>query len=101
MAYEFKMQPVVIAADGCARFAQNRIVRRLLVTAQKNGYDQNDIAIDVAEGKFEQAEVEQLTQLIGYSVSGFCDLSTSSARHKAAAKRAVQKLISEEDPTNA
>jgi hypothetical protein len=101
VTYRFKMQPVVTAADGCARFAENRIVRKLLTFAQERGYGLNEIAMDTAEGKFDPAEVEQLMQLLGYSVSGFCDLSTSTAYSKRTAWAKAQKLISEEDPTSA
>lgn len=93
------MQPIAIAADGCTRFSENRIVSRLLTVAQEHGYGLHEIAIAIAaaEGKFEQAEVEQLTQLIGYSVSGFCDLSTSKGYSKRAAWAKAQRLISKKD----
>ena len=92
MSYKFRMQPVVVAADGCARFAENRIVRKLLTIAQEHGYGLNEIAVNQGEGEFDQTEVEQLDQLIGYSVSGFCDLSTSSAHSKRTAWAKAQKL---------
>jgi len=93
--YKFRMQPVVVAADGCARFAENRIVRKLLTVGQEHGYGLHGIALAQAEGKFSQEEVEQLTQLIGYSVSGFCDLSTSRAGSRRRASKKAAELFEE------
>jgi len=101
MSYKFRMQPVVVAADGVHRFAENRIVRKLLTLAQERGYGLNEIAVERSEGKLDPAEVEQLTQLIGYSVSGFCTLSTSSAYAKRAAWEKSRQLQAEESPSNA
>jgi len=90
--YNFKMQPVVLAEDGCVRFAENRIVRKLLTVAQETGFGLNEIALAQAKGMFSQEEVEQLTQLIGYSVSGFCDLSTSRTASKRRASKSAALL---------
>lgn len=64
----FPMQPIVLAEDGVIRFQENRIVRDLLKTST---LDLNQIALR----GYTPAEHMQLAQLIGYSVSGFGDLS--------------------------
>jgi len=56
------------------RFKANKIVRMLLDTHKLN---LNDIAIMNAQGQFNDDDYTQLMQLIGYSVSGYGDLSTS------------------------
>jgi hypothetical protein len=62
------MQPIVLDCDGVARFRGNRIVRFLL---DYGGIDLNQIA----RADFTRADRQQFAQLIGYSVSGYGDLS--------------------------
>jgi len=62
------IQPIVTDSKGVIRFKENKIVRYLL---DNSGIDLNQIAI---EG-FDQEDHEQLAQLIGYSLSGFGELS--------------------------
>lgn len=64
-------QPVATAADGVTRFKANKIVRDLLDFASKHGFDLNQIAIR----NYPEEDEVQFAQLIGYSVSGFGDLS--------------------------
>jgi len=85
------MQRVHIAPDKCLRFRKNRIVDKLLEVASANGYSLNEIAIDAAAGKYTKDEQRQLAQLIGYSVSGYGDLSYVTDRAWAAAYQAVQE----------
>lgn len=68
----FPMQPIVIAPDGVARFQANRIIEDLLLSGRLN---LNDVAIAAARGAYSEAEQMQVAQLIGYSVSGFGELS--------------------------
>jgi hypothetical protein len=76
MKKNFPMQPIVLADDNVVRFKGNRIVRAFLAAAQEGKkLDLNDIAIKAAHGEFTDAEQMQFAQLIGYSVSGFGDLS--------------------------
>ncbi len=65
------MQGIVWATDRVIRFRRNAIVERLLETSS---LDLNDIA----RMDFSEADRMQLAQLIGYSVSGFGDLSYAS-----------------------
>jgi len=62
------MQPVVNAADGCVRFRPNILVRYLL---DFGGLDLNKLAMVDCP----QHDREQFAQLIGYSMSGYAELS--------------------------
>jgi hypothetical protein len=64
-------QPVALDADGVLRFKQNTIVRDLLDVASAHGLDLNEIA----RRQYCDEDRVQLAQLIGYSVSGFGELS--------------------------
>ncbi len=67
------MQPIIVDASGTIRFQENKIVRFLL----DNGiYDLNKLWIMFHNSKiFSLDDMEQFYQLIGYSVSGFGDIS--------------------------
>lgn len=62
------MQPIVLDEHGTVRFQGNAIVRYLL---DVKGINMNDLAII----PFTREDREQFAQLIGYSVSGYGDLS--------------------------
>jgi len=79
--YKYKMQPIVFDKKGTARFAENRIISKLLDVAQ--------------EGKFSIEEIEQFNQLIGYSVSGFGEISCHRALTIKNADKKVEKLVAE------
>ncbi len=80
------MQPIVVDDDGIHRYKKNPIVCYLL----DNGpFDMNAIA----RLKFEDEDREQFAQLIGYSVSGACDLSYFSDKTCRTALAKSQKLI--------
>ncbi len=68
------MQPVV-DVDGIHRFKENKIVSYLLETSTA---DLNSLALM----PFSKEDRQQLAQLIGYSVGGFCDLSYGSEKVK-------------------
>ena len=62
------IQPLGLDEGGVLRFKENAIVRYLL----DNGpHDMNHLAVQ----KFSQEDREQFAQLIGYSRSGWSDLS--------------------------
>jgi hypothetical protein len=84
------MQPVVLDEEGEPRFKENAIVQHLL---EYGGHSLNDLA----RLTFSQEDREQFAQLIGYSVSGFADLSYASDRVHQQAERAVQALRAEID----
>lgn len=79
------IQPVEYDDHGVIRFKQNRIVRHLL----DNGpFDMNDLA----SKNFSNEDWEQFAQLIGYSVSGFGDLSYTGPATVKEADEAAEKL---------
>lgn len=61
-------QPIKMDLAGCLRFQENAIVSSLLETSS---LDMNKIAVM----DFSQADREQFAQLIGYSLSGYSELS--------------------------
>lgn len=65
------IQPVVENKHGTWRFKENAIVSHLLEHGQKTGCGLNEIACM----KFDQDDRSQFAQLIGYSLSGYGDLS--------------------------
>ena len=79
------MQPVVLDDYSTIRFKPNVIVKRLL---EDGPFDMNDIARwDVS-----REDREQFAQLIGYSVSGFSELSYVSDSTYAKAARLANPL---------
>ena len=62
------IQPLIMDSEGVLRFKSNAIVRYLL---DEVPFDMNKLA---AQG-FSVEDREQFAQLIGYSLSGFSDLS--------------------------
>lgn len=68
----------IVMVDGVARFTENEIVRFLLDAGQ---FDMNQIA----RMNFDDEDRAQFAQLIGYSVSGYGNLSYASAESVAAA----------------
>lgn len=84
------MQPIVIADDGIIRFKRNRAVRFLLDEATAGRpCDLNRIAFQ----EFPREDMEQLAQLVGYSVSGFGDLSYAKKSTVRKADKIADKLI--------
>ena len=88
------MQPVVIAGDGVARFKQNPIVRHLLDFASPLGCGLNDLG----RMDFNDEDRMQLAQLIGYSVSGYGDLSYASKESVGRADALAEALGAESSP---
>ncbi len=84
------MQPVIVAKDRVHRFKRNAIVCWVLDALDATGRKAlNEIAVM----PFTQDDREQFAQLIGYSVSGFGDLSyVRDATYEKAAK-ASRRLL--------
>ena len=66
------IQPQIIDAHGTRRFKANAIVRHLLDWASGRGMSLNDIAAM----NFTDDDRQQFAQLIGYSLSGYSELSS-------------------------
>lgn len=73
-------QPVGLV-DGVLRFKANAIVNDLLDGLIPQ--DLNKVAALVASGRYSRGDYSQLMQLVGYSVSGFGDLSLVPPEHVA------------------
>lgn len=87
------MQPVGWDGRGVIRFKRNAIVDALLdECTARGGLDLNKIAIGVATGRFNVEDEIQLAQLIGYSVSGFGDLSYAPDEIIAAADAEADRI---------
>jgi hypothetical protein len=83
------MQPLEIDARGVVRFKENPIVWALVEHGRKTGMGLNEIACK----DFSDEDRMQLAQLIGYSVSGYGELSYVSDRSYNRADRAAEKLL--------
>lgn len=86
---EHPMQSVILDEDGTARFKANKIVEYLQSWATLRGMDMNALAIM----PFDREDREQFAQLIGYSVSGFGELSYASDEAVDKADRLVEQLL--------
>lgn len=88
-------QPIGWDRRGVIRFKKNAIVDHLLFECSSmGGTDLNRIAVMVAEGQFTNEDQIQLAQLIGYSVSGFGDLSYVPNRLVRNADRKAARIAS-------
>ena len=86
------MQPVIKDDDGVLRFRENAIVRYLLDLARKHKIANLN---SLAELPFLQADREQFTQLIGYTITGYHELSYVSDESAAQASTLTHAI----DPT--
>ena len=82
------MQPVCLDRHGVVRFKPNAIVKYLL---DHGSLDLNDIGRACAENGISQSDQEQFAQLIGYSVSGFGELSYVSKKTWRKAEQRAKK----------
>jgi hypothetical protein len=84
------MQPIALDERGVARFKENAIIQWLFETGKLN---LNEIALM----RFDDEDRMQLAQLLGYSVSGFGDLSYADPEVVAAADKIVEEMINEDN----
>ena len=80
------MQPIERDEQGTIRFRPNKIIRYLCDAGK---IDLNALAIM----PFENDDMMQLMQLLGYSVSGFGDLSFADPEVVAEADRLAEELL--------
>lgn len=84
------MQPVIKDKNGHARFKENAIVRFLLDEASAGRKcDLNRLAVR----DFVQSDWEQFYQLIGYSLSGYHELSNVSDHSAIEATKEAQAVL--------
>lgn len=86
-------QPVILDEHGTPRFQQNAIVRKLLDRCTDQGFSLNEIAVKYGNKAQGRADYDQLMQLIGYSTSGYGELSTSPTRTVASADLKARRLL--------
>lgn len=91
------MQPVIVDKNGVARFKKNEVVRMLLDLASPKGVDMNTLV--VAGDGLPQKDWEQFYQLIGYSLSGYAELSRVSSKSYCKAEAKASKAKSERNTT--
>jgi hypothetical protein len=82
-------QPVVVDARGVHRFKKNALVRYLLDTHPTVGLSE----LAYLGSQFSQDDWMQFAQLLGYSVSGACDLSYLSDEVREAALEESAQLL--------
>ncbi|HHM6437166.1 TPA: hypothetical protein ACRL36_000760 [Pseudomonas aeruginosa] len=85
------MQPLVKDAHGVARFKANKIVNHLLDYASERGCGMTELA----KLQFPEEDYMQFAQLIGYSVSGYSDLSYVSDDSRGMAYAKLESLIND------
>ena len=68
-----KTYPTFIDEDGVQRFFQNSVICHLFEAGK---LDLNQLAVDYHQKKFSQVDYAELNMMLGYSVSGWCDLSS-------------------------
>ena len=85
MTKNHPMQSIVMDESNVIRFQENAIVRFLL---DAGPFDMNQLGIM----PFDREDREQFAQLIGYSVSGFGDLSYASLPTVCKADELANKL---------
>ncbi|ANF28013.1 hypothetical protein PS273GM_12980 [Stutzerimonas stutzeri] len=88
------MQPIEFDRRGTIRFRENKIVRHLLDFAEPRGCGLNELA----RMDFSQEDRMQLAQLIGYSVSGYGDLSYASRESVETADAIAEALSATPSP---
>ena len=77
------MQSLIVVGDR-VRFKANKIVQYLI--------DHSNISLNGVDGRFSQEDVDQLYQLIGYSVDGYDELCGSNVISEGAAKAASHAM---------
>ena len=82
------MQPLVVDPSGVVRFQENKIVRALLDYCSERGMSLNELH----RMDFTQQDRTQFAQLIGYSLSGFHELSYASDEDALAASTEAKKI---------
>lgn len=82
------MQPLY-DNNGVTRFKPNKIVRFLLDWSQNKGMGLNELAML----PFDDEDREQLAQLIGYSISGYGELSYVSNESYTKARQRADEIL--------
>jgi len=68
-----KEYDTVIDENGTQRFIKNNLIRHL---TDSKAVDLNKLCLDYQRGKFLEQEYAEFNMGLGYSVSGFCEISS-------------------------
>ena len=90
------IQPLAKDTKGVLRFKENTLVRALLDHGQATGLGLNDLACMFSTPEYAD-DWQQLAQLIGYSLSGYGELSYVSDDAYGAAATMADEGLSEKD----
>lgn len=85
------MQPLYVDENGTVRFKPNRLID--WIVTESGRITLNDLAVLTAQHGWPAEDHEQLAQLIGYSVSGFGDLSYVRKKTLKKADKRCAKLL--------
>lgn len=91
------MQPIAWDGKGVIRFQDNKVITMLLEAGVLN---LNSIAGQCIEKKIPRADQMQFWQMLGYSVSGFGDLSFATKEMVAAADEIAAQMVSATTPSS-
>lgn len=83
------MQPIILDDDGVPRFKANPIIRFLL---DMGPFDLNKLNIVAGTANWTREDLSQFYQLIGYSVSGFGEISGLPRTDVTAADKEADRL---------
>lgn len=86
------MQPIIMEADRIPRFKKNSIVDCIMQNASRRNFIVNKLASD-----FSKEDIEQLSQLMGYPISHYSGLDSSSEESIKIANRKVKYLLKRKD----
>lgn len=87
------VQPVVMTDTGTVRFQRNPMVRKLLDESTSRGYGMNELVAHSHDIENGRDHMQHFAQLIGYSVSGYGELSYHNRGICSRADRKAEKLI--------
>jgi len=87
------MQPVVWDGHGVTRFLANPIVRFLVDWGRDHGMSLNDLHVVGMQAGWTRHDWQHFSQLHGYSVSGWFDLSYANKAERDEADRLEAELV--------
>lgn len=90
------IQPLAKDAKGVLRFKENALVSALLEHWRATGFGLNELALKFCTQEHAD-DWQQLAQLIGYSLSGYGELSYVSDDARCAAATMADEVQSEKD----
>ena len=88
------MQPVIMDQHNIIRFQRNQIIQDVAAAAfVGRQLSINQIIVNVAQGEYTKNDWEQFSQLTGWSVSGYNDITYIREKSKNKASAKASKLL--------